>query len=46
MLLGDTKPPKKLTKNPTVTMVVTVLSVTTVVMVGRVEAFDPNIYSV
>ena len=43
LLLGDTKPPKKLTKNPTV---VTVVSVTTVVTVVMVEAFDPNIYSV
>ena len=42
MLLGATKPPKKLTKNPTVTTVVTVLSVTTVVMVGMAEAFDSN----
>ena len=37
LLLGDTKPPKKLTKNLTVGMVATV---------GMVEAFDPNIYSV
>ena len=43
LLLGDTKPPKKLTKNPTVG---TVVSVVTVVMVGMVEAFGPNIYRV
>ena len=40
LLLGATKPPKKLTKNPTVSTVATVVSV------GMAEAFDPNIYSV
>ena len=43
LLLGDTKPPKKLTKNLTVAMVG---MVATVGMVGMVEAFGPNIYSV
>ena len=40
MLLGATKPPKKLTKNLTVGMVAMAATV------GMVEAFDPNIYSV
>ena len=43
LLLGATKPPKKLIKNPTVGTVTTVVTVTTV---GIAEAFDPNIYSV
>ena len=43
LLLGDTKPPKKLTKNLTVGMVAMEGMVATV---GMVEAFDPNIYSV
>ena len=43
LLSGDTKPPKILTKNSTVT---TVQTVAMVGVVGMVEAFDPNIYSV